>query len=144
MFGPELVQAFNEFKSLWDPEWKMNPGKVVMPYHPIENLRLGADFRPWSPKTHFSFRGMDIDVDLRLDRRNHIGGHHRTELQLQQLDQITTLGLGDPLSDPLGFPFSAAIFPACTSAANRLMRLFVSSISARSSALGASAGLRSQ
>jgi FAD/FMN-containing dehydrogenase/Fe-S oxidoreductase len=55
MFGPELVQAFSEFKSLWDPDWKMNPGKVVMPYHPIENLRLGADFRPWSPKTHFSF-----------------------------------------------------------------------------------------
>jgi FAD/FMN-containing dehydrogenase/Fe-S oxidoreductase len=55
MFGPELVQAFNEFKSLWDPEWKMNPGKVVMPYHPTENLRLGGDFHPWSPKTHFQF-----------------------------------------------------------------------------------------
>src|SRR5262249_26830467 len=32
MFGPELVQAFREFKSIWDPEWKMNPGKVVHPY----------------------------------------------------------------------------------------------------------------
>ena len=32
MFGPELVQAFREFKALWDPEWKMNPGKVVEPY----------------------------------------------------------------------------------------------------------------
>src|SRR6059058_5064425 len=33
----------------------MNPGKVVRPYHPTENLRLGADFRPWSPETHFNF-----------------------------------------------------------------------------------------
>jgi len=33
----------------------MNPGKVVTPYHPTENLRLGADYRPWSPKTHFQF-----------------------------------------------------------------------------------------
>jgi FAD/FMN-containing dehydrogenase/Fe-S oxidoreductase len=55
MFGPELVQAFSEFKALWDPEWKMNPGKVVRPYHPTENLRLGSDFRPWSPETHFNF-----------------------------------------------------------------------------------------
>jgi FAD/FMN-containing dehydrogenase/Fe-S oxidoreductase len=55
MFGEELVGAFREFKSLWDPEWKMNPGKVVTPYHPTENLRLGEDYRPWSPKTHFQF-----------------------------------------------------------------------------------------
>ena len=55
MFGPELIGAFREFKALWDPEWKMNPGKVVTPYNPDENLRLGADFDPWSPKTHFSF-----------------------------------------------------------------------------------------
>src|SRR5919204_639041 len=32
MFGPELVEAFREFKSIWDPDWKMNPGKVVDPY----------------------------------------------------------------------------------------------------------------
>jgi FAD/FMN-containing dehydrogenase/Fe-S oxidoreductase len=55
MYGETLVNAFREFKSLWDPEWKMNPGKVVTPYHPTENLRLGADYTPWSPKTHFQF-----------------------------------------------------------------------------------------
>jgi hypothetical protein len=26
MFGPELIQAFHEFKSIWDQAWKMNPG----------------------------------------------------------------------------------------------------------------------
>jgi len=55
MFGERLVGAFREYKSLWDPEWKMNPGKVVTPYHPTENLRLGADFHQWSPDTHFQF-----------------------------------------------------------------------------------------
>ena len=55
MFGPELVQAFREFKALWDPEWKMNPGKVVEPYKLDENLRLGADYKPWKPPTHFQF-----------------------------------------------------------------------------------------
>jgi len=55
MFGPELVQAFREFKAAWDPDWKMNPGKVVEPYRLDENLRLGAEYRPWKPKTHFKF-----------------------------------------------------------------------------------------
>jgi FAD/FMN-containing dehydrogenase/Fe-S oxidoreductase len=55
MFGNEIVQAFREFKSIWDPDWKMNPGKVVDPYRLDENLRLGADYNPWEPKTHFKF-----------------------------------------------------------------------------------------
>jgi FAD/FMN-containing dehydrogenase/Fe-S oxidoreductase len=55
MYGPELMQAFRDFKSLWDPQWKMNPGKVVTPYRIDENLRLGAHWEPWSPKTHFAF-----------------------------------------------------------------------------------------
>lgn len=40
MFGPELVAAFREFKAIWDPEGRMNPGKVVDPYP------LDADLRP--------------------------------------------------------------------------------------------------
>jgi FAD/FMN-containing dehydrogenase/Fe-S oxidoreductase len=55
MFGPELVQAFREFKAIWDPDWKMNPGKLVEPYRMDENLRLGANYDPWQPQTHFQF-----------------------------------------------------------------------------------------
>jgi FAD/FMN-containing dehydrogenase/Fe-S oxidoreductase len=55
MFGPELIQAFNEFKVAWDPDWKMNPGKVVEPYRMDENLRLGPGYLPWRPPTHFRF-----------------------------------------------------------------------------------------
>ena len=55
MFGPELMTAFREFKSLWDPQNKMNPGKLISPYEPHENLRLGAQYAPWNPETHFSY-----------------------------------------------------------------------------------------
>jgi FAD/FMN-containing dehydrogenase/Fe-S oxidoreductase len=55
MFGPELVRAFGQFKAAWDPENRMNPHKVVDPYLPTENLRLGADYHPLEPHTHFKF-----------------------------------------------------------------------------------------
>ena len=55
MFGPELVEAFREFKSVWDPEWQMNPGKVVDPYRIDENLRLGTGYNPPEWKTHFAY-----------------------------------------------------------------------------------------
>lgn len=44
MFGPELMRAFKEFKAIWDPENRMNPGKLVdavRVYDPVENLRHG-------------------------------------------------------------------------------------------------------
>ena len=55
MFGKELVQAFREFKAIWDPDWKMNPGKVVDPHRLDEDLRLGPSYKPWEPKTHFQY-----------------------------------------------------------------------------------------
>src|SRR5437016_5189544 len=56
MFGPELMQAFRDFKAVWDPDNKMNPHKgAVDPYPPAENLRLGADYKPQDPATHFAF-----------------------------------------------------------------------------------------
>jgi FAD/FMN-containing dehydrogenase/Fe-S oxidoreductase len=55
MFGHELVQAFREFKSIWDPQWKMNPGKVVDPYSITDNLRIGTDYNPPEPHTHFHY-----------------------------------------------------------------------------------------
>jgi FAD/FMN-containing dehydrogenase/Fe-S oxidoreductase len=55
MFGHELMGAFREFKSVWDPANKLNPRKVVDAYLPTENLRLGADYAPLHPRTHFSY-----------------------------------------------------------------------------------------
>jgi FAD/FMN-containing dehydrogenase/Fe-S oxidoreductase len=56
MFGPELMQAFREFKAIWDPDGLMNPGKVIDPFPITANLRLGPDYRPPRLKTHFHFR----------------------------------------------------------------------------------------
>ncbi len=57
MFGPELVQAFNTFKRIWDPDWKMNPGKIVQAYRIDENLRYGPHYNPREPVTHFNYPG---------------------------------------------------------------------------------------
>jgi FAD/FMN-containing dehydrogenase/Fe-S oxidoreductase len=50
MYGEELLAAFREFKAIWDPDWKMNPGKVVEPYKITENLRFGKDYSPREPE----------------------------------------------------------------------------------------------
>ena len=61
MFGPELMQAFREFKLLWDPDNRMNPGKLidaVRVYDPLENLRHTLEHSGRShaePEKHFSF-----------------------------------------------------------------------------------------
>ncbi|HKH98010.1 MAG TPA: FAD-linked oxidase C-terminal domain-containing protein [Candidatus Sulfotelmatobacter sp.] len=55
MFGPELMEAFRRFKFAWDPDWKMNPGKLIEPNKLDANLRLGANYAPWEPATHFQF-----------------------------------------------------------------------------------------
>jgi FAD/FMN-containing dehydrogenase/Fe-S oxidoreductase len=59
MFGPELMQAFGEFKAIWDPDNRLNPHKVVNAYLPTENLRLGADYKPLQPETHFAYAADD-------------------------------------------------------------------------------------
>ncbi len=55
MFGPELIRAFREFKAIWDPDGRMNPGKVVDPYPVTSNLRLGSDYNPPAPDTWFDY-----------------------------------------------------------------------------------------
>ena len=57
MFGSDLMQAFREFKSAWDPQWRMNPGKIVDPYPLDSNLREGPDYRPKPVLTVFQFPG---------------------------------------------------------------------------------------
>ncbi len=56
MYGQELVEAFRQFKRIWDPDWKMNPGKVVDPFRLDENLKLGTDYEPWRPPVKFSYK----------------------------------------------------------------------------------------
>ncbi|HEV2214702.1 MAG TPA: FAD-binding and (Fe-S)-binding domain-containing protein [Terracidiphilus sp.] len=63
MFGPELMPAFRAFKAIWDPDNRMNPGKLidaVRVYDPIENLRHHPPAPAGAPAsqplaTHFAF-----------------------------------------------------------------------------------------
>ncbi|HZT19032.1 MAG TPA: FAD-linked oxidase C-terminal domain-containing protein, partial [Dongiaceae bacterium] len=55
MFGPELIQAFREFKTIWDPHWRMNPGKLIDAQPLDSNLRLGPGYAPKRVDTHFRF-----------------------------------------------------------------------------------------
>jgi Fe-S oxidoreductase len=62
MFGPELMQAFAEFKALWDPTNRMNPGKLIDPvavYDPTENQRIGVGYQPAKVKTWFQYAADD-------------------------------------------------------------------------------------
>jgi FAD/FMN-containing dehydrogenase/Fe-S oxidoreductase len=55
MYGPELVEAFRTFKAIWDPEGRMNPGKVVDPFPITSNLRLGPSYHTPKLPTYFKF-----------------------------------------------------------------------------------------
>jgi FAD/FMN-containing dehydrogenase/Fe-S oxidoreductase len=55
MFGEDLMEAFREFKRVWDPDWKMNPGKLIDANPPDANLVFGAEYEPPHPETHFRF-----------------------------------------------------------------------------------------
>src|SRR3954451_1196346 len=61
MFPPEVVDAFAEFKRLWDPGNGMNPGKgagaVLSGYKLDENLRMGPGYRPARVESYFAFPG---------------------------------------------------------------------------------------
>jgi FAD/FMN-containing dehydrogenase/Fe-S oxidoreductase len=54
-YGSRLLAAMREFKAIWDPDWKMNPGKVVDPYRLDENLRLSTDYNPARPPVVFAY-----------------------------------------------------------------------------------------
>jgi FAD/FMN-containing dehydrogenase/Fe-S oxidoreductase len=55
MFGEDLMRAFRQFKHIFDPNNRMNPNKLIDAHEIHEDLRLGADYKPWQPKTHFAF-----------------------------------------------------------------------------------------
>jgi FAD/FMN-containing dehydrogenase len=55
MYGEEIVEAFREFKAIWDPNDHMNPGKLVNPYPITSNLRLGGSYHPGRLDTHFAY-----------------------------------------------------------------------------------------
>src|ERR1017187_6372026 len=86
MFGPELMGAFREFKALWDPDNRMNPGKLVdavRVYDPVENLRHGLptahDSHPEIQKTEFAFVADGGSLERATERCVGVGACRNTE-----------------------------------------------------------------
>jgi FAD/FMN-containing dehydrogenase len=79
MFSPALMQAFREFKAIWDPDGRMNPGKIVDPFRVDENLRYGSDFEPATVRTHFAFPEEHGDFSKATMRCVGVGECRRTD-----------------------------------------------------------------
>ncbi|HXS36826.1 MAG TPA: FAD-linked oxidase C-terminal domain-containing protein, partial [Flavipsychrobacter sp.] len=79
MYGKELLQAFKEFKEIWDPEWKMNPGKMVEPYGQLTNMRTGVHYAPKEPKTHFKYPDEQQSFAFAMTRCVGVGECRRSE-----------------------------------------------------------------
>ena len=106
MFGPKLIEAFREFKALWDPDNRMNPGKLsdaARVYDPTENLRHaptapsdqpgapgpgsprtglgpwggGLDSETWEP--NFAFAKDDGSLERATERCVGVGACRNTE-----------------------------------------------------------------
>jgi Fe-S oxidoreductase len=108
MFEPEIIDAFREFKTIWDPAWKMNPGKVIDPYRVDENLRLGTSYHPADPPTHFHFAGDDHSFAAATERcvgagvcRRHDGGTMCPSYMVTREEKHSTRGRARLLNEML-------------------------------------------
>ncbi|MBI3359970.1 MAG: 4Fe-4S dicluster domain-containing protein, partial [Chloroflexi bacterium] len=55
LFGPELYGAFRELKRTFDPDYRLNPGKIVDAPPMTENLRYGAAYHTTPIATRLDF-----------------------------------------------------------------------------------------
>lgn len=55
LFGDELMKAFKRFKLAWDPDSRMNPGKLIDAYRMDENLRFGPKYETPAVETPLAF-----------------------------------------------------------------------------------------
>lgn len=99
MFGDEIMKAFRDFKSIWDPEGKMNPGKVIEAYPVDENLRWGTHYHPWEPDTNFSFAADGGSFSYAANRcvgtgkcRKHDGGTMCPSYMVTREERYSTRG----------------------------------------------------
>ena len=85
MFGPELMDAFREFKAIWDPDNRMNPGKLVdavRVYDPVENLRHVQPVASESVaalETHFAFAADGGSFERATERCVGVGSCRKTD-----------------------------------------------------------------
>jgi FAD/FMN-containing dehydrogenase/Fe-S oxidoreductase len=99
MYGKEIVQAFREFKAIWDPEGKMNPGKIIDSYGQLSNLRIDNHYNPAEQKTFFQYPSDDYDFSRATLRcvgvgecRRHEGGTMCPSYMVTREEEHSTRG----------------------------------------------------
>jgi Fe-S oxidoreductase len=55
VFSPAMIEAHREFKRIWDPDGRMNPGKLVDARPLDADLRLGTRYDPPEAATWFQY-----------------------------------------------------------------------------------------
>jgi FAD/FMN-containing dehydrogenase/Fe-S oxidoreductase len=81
LFGPEVYSAFQAIKRAFDPDDRMNPGKVVAEPDLTADLRLGPETKEWEPDvTLFDFskqggfaRAAELCSGVGACRKTHTG-----------------------------------------------------------------------
>lgn len=115
MYGERLMQAFREFKGIWDPDGRMNPGKVVDADPADSHLRLGKHYDSPALDTVFRFPKDENSFPRAMLRcvgvgkcRRHSGGTMCPSYRATRDERHSTRGRarllfemlrGDPLSD---------------------------------------------
>jgi FAD/FMN-containing dehydrogenase/Fe-S oxidoreductase len=99
MYGDELIQAFREFKAIWDPAGKMNPGKIIDTYGQLANLRIDNNYNPPATQTHFAFTNDNNDFSQATIRcvgvgkcRHHEGGTMCPSYMVTREEEHSTRG----------------------------------------------------
>jgi FAD/FMN-containing dehydrogenase/Fe-S oxidoreductase len=80
LYGEKIMAAHREFKAIWDPDLRMNPGNIVDPQPIDANLRLGADYDPPEPDTYFEYPYDEGSFSEAALRCVGVGKCRRTEL----------------------------------------------------------------
>ncbi|WP_244501128.1 FAD-binding and (Fe-S)-binding domain-containing protein [Streptomyces sp. TP-A0874] len=116
MFGENLVRAFEEFKAVFDPDNRMNPGKVVAPQPVDGQLRLGARWRPGEHDTHFGYPDDEHSFTRAVMRcvgigncRSHTGGVMCPSYRATGEEEHSTRGRARLLFEMLGGHADSAI-----------------------------------
>jgi FAD/FMN-containing dehydrogenase/Fe-S oxidoreductase len=73
MYSDEIMNAFAEFKAIWDPLNKMNPGKLIHAMPVDANLRLGPDYQRREIPSQFTYDARLGDKGLARESERCIG-----------------------------------------------------------------------
>ena len=102
-FGTQVYEAFRQVKLLFDPEWRMNPGKIIDAQTIEHNLRYGASYRAEAPATQFHYRkdesfGASVDMCTGVGEcRKMLGGTMCPSFKATRDEEHSTRGRANAL-----------------------------------------------